>query len=308
MDNLYEAKMPEATCGFILRNYTTPFNYKHNVGVWFPTIGPSVAYNYLPYLKGNICISGKPIGNSLPLIVISGGYAGTLYDQSYLAEAFAKSGFVAISVAHTQFDNNKALGCERAWYRSHEIKNAIDSFLKDPLSEKICNPQQIGLLGFSAGGFSVLPLVGAKPKFDLDSSFKPYLSELNGLNFETLSEPKIKAIGLLAPALGKVFDKKGLMDVKTPTLLITSERDEVLLSTPDIYRSALPNIVIDKILSNSGHFVFNAEVSALMQKLSPESCLDTCLPRKTVHPEITNLTVSFFKKYLAESKAVEKNV
>lgn len=308
INNTHQVKGNHINCGFTLRNCTTPFNYTYDVGVWFPAVGPSVTYDYLPYLKGNICTSEKPVGYALPLVVISSGYAGTLYDQSYLAEELAKSGFLVVSVSHTQFDGNKTLGCERAWYRSCEVKNAIDSVLKDPLFGKICNHKQIGVLGFSAGGFSILPLAGATPNFKLDSSFEPYLSELEGLDFREMFEPRIKAVALLAPALGKVFNKKCLERVKAPTLLITSEYDEVLHNTPEIYRAALPNVVTDQVISNTGHFVFNAEVSSLMQKLSPESCLDTGLPRRTVHPEITASTLNFFKQYLTEGYQEEKDV
>ena len=108
---------------------STKFGYNFEVGIWFPSTESEEIYKYNAYITGLVSQSQKIASGEFPLIIISSGYAGTMYDQCYLAEEMARNGYVVVSVSHSKLDVGSLLGCGRAWYRSYEIKCAMDSII-----------------------------------------------------------------------------------------------------------------------------------------------------------------------------------
>ncbi len=287
-DGVYQA-------GFMLRQYNLTFKYNVDVAMWFPTDEKERYYQYLPYIQGYVVESSPMMNSRFPLVIISSGYAGTMYDQSYLAEALARNGYFVLSIAHTVFDRGKFLGCERAWYRSCEIKESIN-FIYNVFSDHVL--ETVSLIGFSAGGFSSLLLTRARSNFQLDKKFLPYLNYLGNLDFSVLQDNRVKNLCLFAPALGILFHPAELKKINQNVLLITAERDEVLLDTTENYEYYIKSIIANKVIKNAGHFVFNSAVSNVMKKVSPKSCVDIGVGRHRVHPFLIQETVEFLNSSL----------
>jgi predicted dienelactone hydrolase len=283
------------SAGFKIEYFNTAYHYGCDLAVWFPSQKLESVYNYLPYLKGKVAYNAEIATGEFPLVLISSGYAGSMYDQSYLAEALARQGFIVASVSHAQFDKSQILGCERAWYRSKELLTALHYLQASELSNSL-DSLEVNLLGFSAGGFTILPIAGAQPDFQANSEFQPFLRLLDQLNFSGLFYEKVRSLSLFAPALGSVFNKTNLTAITQPTLLITSEQDEVLANSTKVYQEFLPNIKVNQVLSGAGHFVYNVEASSLMKKLFPNTCKDTGVDRRFFHPGIIKTTTNFLKE------------
>lgn len=281
------------TAGFKLDSINILDKYYIEIAIWFPTKKKEKLYSYLPYISGFVSHDVHNLLGEFPLIVISSGYIGTMYDQSYLAESLARNGYVVMSVSHNANDKGVNLGCARAWYRGYEIKSAINYIYQSKFAKLIAN--DLTLIGFSAGGFSSLLLAGAVPDFSLDNSFSPYVKYLKNLDFTDLKDERVDRLCLFAPALGQIFSAKSLMQILHPILLITSENDEIIYDAPQYYAKYLPNIKINKVIRNAGHFVFNSVTSDLMKKLSPRNCIDIGIDREMVHPFVINETLSFLK-------------
>ncbi len=298
--------IPTYQAGFIVDSVVISDHYTIDVAIWFPTEQAEQSYHYLPHLQGKVMRDAMLANGKFPLVAISSGYAGTMYDQAYLAEYLARQGYVVLSVSHTQFDTGENLGCGRAWHRAHEIKQSID-FMCEAFSSVLCD-HTVSLIGFSAGAFSALLLAGAVPDFELDKTFQPYLNHIETVDFSSLRDERIKHIGLFAPALSSVFHPDELRNIKHDILLITAEKDDVLADTTQHYRRCLPNIVVDKVIKNAGHFIFNAVTSPLMQKLSPDNCVDIGIDRSLVHAFLQTEVLSFLQHHAAvcPKKAITK--
>ena len=284
--------------GYTSFSFETEYGYNLEGALWYPSISAEVEVCYLPSLRGHAAKDGEFASGKFPLIIFSSGYGGTLYDQAYLAEALARQGMLVVAVSHQPFERKSAvLGVERAWYRIRELSMAIDFILQSSFHSVISNPEKIGALGFSAGGFAVLTLAGARPQFHQSASFEKVCAEYASLDFSALQDPRLGAIALLAPALGGVFNAKDLTKVVQPTLLLLAERDEVLAETTHLFSEALPNIITHFTLAEAGHFVFNGPATPLMKKLFPATCHDSGLPRESFHPVIVDAVQTFFGSY-----------
>lgn len=286
--------------GYTRLSFETPYHYQNDLSIWYPAFGAAESYQYCPYIKGQVCLDAKPLPGPFPLIVISSGYAGTAYDQSYCAEALSQCGFVVCAPSHAAFDKGEDLGCERVWYRAFEIKHSIDSLLADPYFGAICDANRIGGIGFSAGAFTMMPIAGVEIDFKQNAYFQPYLEKLAGLDFTALTDDRLKAMALYAPALGSILVSTAMQQNKIPSLVVTADSDEVLGHKTDKYIHELGHIFQHVRLENAGHYVFNSPVSNLMQKLSPHICQDVAAPRETFHPTIIKSTVDFFTQQFGE--------
>ena len=293
----------EYQVGFTKIDVSTQFNYPIDLAIWYPTYAIATAFRYGLYGIGEVAFNATCAKEKFPLLVISCGYAGSVYDQAYLAEHLAKQGFIVASVACPQREKANNLGCGRAWYRANEIKCAIHFMFHDIWQTYVDENSGIGLLGFSAGGFSALLVAGGKPVFEQDATFHDWLPTLAQYDFESLYEPKVRALALLAPALGQVFNKTALKAIISPTLLMLAEQDEILHHTTDIYRHALPNCVETIAYKEAGHFIFNGPVSAILKKIQATKIEAYAKKRnEDFHPDIKQKVGLFFSNYFLTSE------
>lgn len=294
------------TAGFSTLVCQTPYAYSFDIAVWYPSLGVEQQVSYLPQFLGKVVPNGAICVGEFPLIMVSSGYGGNAYDQAYLAESLASNGFVVASVSHNKFEQRLAsLGLERAWYRAKELQLGLDCILGSTFRQSISNSHDVGLIGFSAGGFSAFLLAGAIPDFKLDPSFFDVLKLYENVDFSTLQDSRIGSFVLLAPALGNVFTPSELKKIKQKVLLFLADKDEVLEDSADNYINFLPNITKINILENAGHFVFNGKIPPLMKKLYPKKCKDIAMPREIFHPTIIEKCNLFFDGiYLKNFKGI----
>ena len=174
----------------------------------------------------------------------------------------------------------------------------MDSIISHNYFSKSILSDEIGLIGFSAGGFSSLILLGAVPDFESCQEFSPYLANIKELSFEELHDNRIKASCLYAPALSHLFKKESLEKIAVPVLMINAKDDEVLGGSVNQYRTSLPHIIEEIVLENCGHYIFNSDVSELMKKLAYEKYRDTDDVRKKSHLVIVDETLIFLNNCL----------
>jgi len=82
-------------------------------------------------------------------------------------------------------DNSEADLFVNLWNRSKDISIALDRALQEPELADHIDPEKVGVIGHSLGGYTALVLAGAKPdvgKLDkLCSSFRGWLQESSAL-------------------------------------------------------------------------------------------------------------------------------
>ncbi len=259
-----------------------------------------------------------PSTGSFPLIVVSHGTGGSLATHHDSMTALARAGFVVASVEHPRdnFRDDSGFGTDLQLIgRAHHIVALIDGVLAHAKIGGVVDPSRIGMSGHSAGGYTALLVAGAVPNFALMEEYRkavPFdvyrtradtVSDFRrkpGLDF--VADPRVRAIFVMAPALGYVFDRNGLSRVEVPVRLYRSGADELLPHPWNAERiaSMLPRRPEYEVLEGAGHFVFLAPCSAAFAARVPSICADPPrIDRVALHQRLNAEMIDFFRRTLA---------
>ena len=264
----------------------------------------------------------------VPLIVISHGIASSRRTFAYLAQHLVSHGFAVVVIEHPDTSLNKFDGFLKGLQLFPEPTNLIDQpgdvkYVLDKLEQKSktiprlkgkLNLQQIGAIGQSFGGYTVLALGGAKlyqdedahecqeDKYnlvllDLSSLAKCTFNELPPGHYQ-LQDKRIKAIIAINP-LGKIFGQDGMSKVEIPTMIVSGIND---LVTPPVAEQMQPFSWLktpDKylVLVQSGtHFSFLEEGIGVLPV--PDTIVGPS--SRLAHPAIKALSTAFLKTHIAQ--------
>lgn len=274
---------------------------------------------------GPIFISGVKncavSGSQLPLVVISHGYAGSLFDQRDTAETLADAGFVVASINHSD-DNYQIRGSANDKIvalatRTFDIKRLIDYMLGKWDGHQSLAPAKVGFYGFSRGGYTGLVLAGAKPDFRRLplSSFSSCVSGAEGpacrqarqrlqelLDAPITHDGRIQA-AVIADPLSVVFDAEALKNVSIPIQLWSSAYggDGVTPASVAAVRRNLRIAPDWHLVENATHFGFVLPCSAALRESKPVICGDQPgFDREAFHRDFNNRVLAFFTKYLRD--------
>ncbi|RQO44161.1 dienelactone hydrolase, partial [Pseudomonas sp. KBW05] len=149
-----------------------------------------------------------------PMLMLSHGNTGTPLALHDLATSLARKGFVVVAVLHPgdNYKDHSRLGTLSNLYgRPIQISEAITATLGDPMLSPFVNIDQVGVIGYSAGGETALILAGAKPDFD---RLRRYCQErpedrdacttkgelvVDRDDLQPQADPRIHALMLMAP-------------------------------------------------------------------------------------------------------------
>ncbi|AGY56805.1 alpha/beta hydrolase family protein [Gloeobacter kilaueensis] len=196
--------------------------------------------------------------------------------------------------------------------RPRQLSALIDALLADSVFAPHIQAEQIGAAGFSAGGFTVLTLAGAKPEFGLLSQYcRKYPTDRNfcgprqrrtaraGLTVQ--ADARVRAVFAIAP-VGVFFDRASLAPVTIPVYLYAAQKDAVLLPSEnaDRIRKDLPHPPEYKQVAGAGHYVFLAPCTSEQAAFIPNLCSDPPgVDRRAIHTRLNTDAVAFFTRVLA---------
>jgi predicted dienelactone hydrolase len=178
-------------------------------------------------------------GARYPLVIVSHGYPGSRLQMSYLTENLASKGYVVVAIDHPEstradkaafpstllnrrLDDLFVLNTVAAW-----AKSGSGNFLAG-----VVDADNTALIGYSMGGYGALNTVGA----GISATAAAYVpggklapNQQGNPQYESARDPRIKAVVAFAPWGGahKVWDEAGLAGVRTPTLFISGDQDDV---------------------------------------------------------------------------------
>lgn len=294
--------------------------------VFYPSAVPSKTTWHGPYAL-HATPDATPISGAKPLVVISHGHGGSDLGHHDLAEYLASHGFVVATLEHPKDNFHDMSGVGTAAVldgRPIQLKAAIDDLLQDPQWKDLINPDQVGVAGFSAGGYAALIVAGAVPRFDRYVGYcerhpqDPDCALLQKLQSEGTAEaaigalqesvdawgkpsaPEVKAAFVMAP-LSLVFDQQGLSHVDRPVLLYYGEDDEVLLPRENVLHIAplLKTLTDLRMVPKAGHYVFLSPCSPQLANDAPDLCRDPPgVDRVAVHRSINASALAFFRQKL----------
>jgi predicted dienelactone hydrolase len=290
------------------------------VGVWYPTSAPAQDHPLSAYVQ-TVAPDAPVTGEHLPLIVMSHGNGSNYQNHYDTGLALAKAGFVAVAVSHTgdtHDDQSRALFVTD---RLQHIHRLIDYMISEWPDHARIDANQIGMFGFSAGGFTALISIGGVPDIDLQDAHRRahpdyYDAQLYNRASDQAKaelvrskpaasiwahEPRIKAAVVAAPAVGYAFGREGLKDVTVPVQLWRAAEDHIL-PHPDYaeaVRIALPSPPEYHVVENADHFDFLAPCTDLLRQVAPVICVSRPgFDRVAFHQSFNAEVVRFFKQTL----------
>jgi predicted dienelactone hydrolase len=117
-----------------------------------------------------------------------------------------------------------------------------------------------------------------------------------------VSDPRIHAIVLMAPAIGYVFDKEALAKVQIPVRIYRPAADE-LLPHPWHAERIAQNLRVApeyRVIDKAGHFVFMTPCSTAFATMAAVICTDPAgVDRRAIHAELEVELVEFFRRTLS---------
>ncbi len=265
----------------------------------------------------------------IPLIVISHGIASDRKTFAYLAQHLASWGMAAVALEHPD-TNGEAFeqffaGFDRPPLPTAFVNRPLDvKYLLDTLQQKAqsdpaefgqLNLQQVGAIGQSMGGYTVLALGGAPLElknlgqkceqlktnlsFDLSLLLQCRATDLPSATYN-LRDERVKAVLAVNPIGSEIFGEQGqgVSLIQVPLMVVSGSND---VFAPPLEEQIFPFTKLTTpnkylvVLQNGTHFSFLGGEGKGVLPVPPELIgPDPALAR----PELSALSTAFFKVYL----------
>ena len=246
-----------------------------------------------------------------PLIVMSHGSAGSYLSHHDTAAALADAGFVVAAINHV---GDNALDKSRQGYlsifstRPREMRRLVDYMTGTWPDKARLDAGQIGIFGFSRGGYTALVLAGAVPDLAAGLAIcdsQPSLPMCRDIAAGKVpqqpypQDARIKAAVIADPL--NVFPGDALKRVSLPIQLWASERggDGVSPASVEAVRQGLSAAPDFQVAAGAGHYAFLAPCPAEQAEALPDICQDAAgVDRQALHRELNARAAAFFKARL----------
>jgi len=283
-----EAAEGAKTVGYQNASFPGPDGRPVELGIWYPSDAPATSQPFGPF-EQTVARNGAVAGDALPLIVISHGTGGSLGGHYDTAQALVRAGFVVVAPNHPgdNFQDRSASFTARNFAdRARQVTAVIDYMLATWPGRDRMDPARIGMFGHSAGGITTLIVAGGVPDPDRGGAFcrdhaddwgcKRAQARSVSLTDEDrkppswVSDPRVKAFVVAAPAATYVFGPQSLAHVTVPIQLWEAADDHIVPN--GLLRPILPAAPELHVVANAGHFDFLAQCSAVLAEHIPEIC------------------------------------
>ncbi|MEC5218528.1 putative dienelactone hydrolase [Actimicrobium sp. GrIS 1.19] len=259
---------------------TAPDAPMTTVALYYPTMAAPRTITMGPFML-DVAIGGKPVDKVKALILLSHGIGGSELGHSVLAQALARNGYLVAALRHPgdNWQDRSLIEKSPERYfdeRPRQASRVIDAILADPAwKDRIATERQgprVGALGHSAGGYTVLALVGARPDLSrvkqhclADVAEDPIFCSMGRSGDATLppaaaalslKDERIRAIVAMAPT-GVPLTAASLATVRAATMIYEAELDRFLVPRfhAEWVASNLPAPNLHRV-PNAWHFAF----------------------------------------------------
>jgi predicted dienelactone hydrolase len=284
------------------------------LAIWYPSLAQAQPFSVGPVTM-SVATNGACVKKSLPLVLISHGTGASNLSHFDTAIALANSGYVVVALTHTGDNYRDQSRSTDILDRPRQVSRVLDHMLGAWRERSNLDPTRIGMFGFSAGGFTTLVSVGGMPDFfkigptceQHPTDFACKLLAAKGYPSATLpgqtvlTDFRIKAAVVAAPALGFTFTQNGMKDVKLPIQLWRAQNDTILPEpryAQAVY-NALPNPPEYHQVANAQHLDFLSPCSAALATAVPSICTSEAgFDRSKFHEEFNASVIRFFNAAL----------
>jgi len=291
------------------------------VGLWYPSSKPAPEEPNTKYLLP-VDLDGAPAGTNGGLIVISHGFGGWYGGHADTAIALADAGYIVAAPTHTGNTWSDMSSPIEKWSvdRPRHISRVIDHLLVDDEFESSIDKDKIGVYGFSAGGFTVMNLIGGTP--DLEHAMKVCektpeeficaefaIHSMLDANMHKLPksvwgfDDRIDVAIASAPGFGFAYTEASLAQVSIPLQLWSGENDSSVPTQSNAASIAknLPEKPETHWVKDANHFAFMVVQCKRdsFKRNSPEEYREVCgdaegFNRSEFHVEMHREMIRFF--------------
>ena len=209
-------------------------------------LASSYALNFALYLPQN---SAQPA----PLVIIVQGFGAPPDTYGYVAQQLASHGYAVASIEHLGTNLAERLAFPNrelsSWITPTEfVSRPLDvTHLLDKLEDLVAddsqwaaklNLEQVGVFGYSFGGYSALAVAGAQinqtrlaaecSQEELNTVLSFYFQcqaqYLPPLNFK-VKDPRLKAVFSVYPLTNPIFGREGMSKIDIPTMIVAGSQD-----------------------------------------------------------------------------------
>ncbi|HRE12713.1 MAG TPA: prolyl oligopeptidase family serine peptidase [Usitatibacteraceae bacterium] len=303
--------------GFQVTRVTDTDGQSFAMGVWYPTQDRAWPTAQVGVVLMEVAQDAPVSGKGLPLVVLSHGNGGGLQSHADLALKLASAGYVVAAPMHPgdNFLDQASAGSAKLFSdRNRQFRLAVDHMLSKWPERASIDPEKVGAFGFSAGGFTVLTAIGARPDLGLIATqcakspefvcdvlrhFKSPLLEAGAPHGDAM-EPsrRLKAAVVAAPGLGFTFGPDAMEGVQVPLQLWSGDKDDRVpyATNAGVIAAALGPRVESQRVPGASHVSFLVPCGLLRPA---EICKDPeGFDRKTFHAGMNAAVLKFFDKAL----------
>ena len=227
------------------------------VRFWYPSDGPAinggVRYDHVMQLPGkqafSIASKGFAItdaaalkGKKFPLVLMSHGYGGWGTQFSNLAEHIASHGYVVASIEHADMPADSIASFLLSFGnvlvdRTLDQRQILAQILVDAKKGanahlSLVDPENVGLIGYSMGGYGAIATAGADYGFDKDPMTNIPDTARKQLQEVAKQPVPIKALVTFAPWGGqpesRAWNAGSLSKINVPVLIVSGNQDDVV--------------------------------------------------------------------------------
>jgi len=195
-------------------------------------------------------------GAGLPLVLVSHGTGSSPWLFRGLAMRLAEAGFVTAMVRHpgnNRGDDALAFTIPNLENRPRHLRLVINTAHGDALVRPHLG-SAVAVIGHSLGGYTALALAGGKPTCGPNET-----GDGTSRTLTVESDPRVRAVALLAPATGWFLPEGALANVTVPIFVRSGDQDPY---APPPHGALVERGVPDRsrvdhqVVPGAGHFSF----------------------------------------------------
>lgn len=246
------------------------------VGIWYPSDQPEPNEPNTRF--------GLPVALNAPvsktnggLIVISHGYGGWYAGHADTAAALADAGFIVAAPSHTGNTWSDMSSSIDQWAidRPRHMSKVIDHLTSDSQWSSYFEPENIGVYGFSAGGYTAIGLIGGVPDISGANAYcekhpsefvcrEGMIQSMFNSGMHTLpptswgADSRVKTAVISAPGLAFAYTEESLSNVTADVQLWSGDLDESVPTDTNaaVLAERLPRAPETHWVKDASHFAF----------------------------------------------------
>lgn len=298
--------------------------------IWYPTSDSlrEIDKRHSPFILEYTVRDATITQGRHPLIMVSHGSGGGRLSLEWIAQSLVKDGYIVAAVDHwgNTYDNPVAIEFVKPWERPLDISFAITQLFENTQFSNVIDPKNIGALGYSFGGYTVIALAGGVVNYPKlieyfttigkKEAATPQFPELWKLLLEEsfvdqtqkvpiLKDDRIKAFIAICPGTGPGFDnQEQFASVNGRNVFIIGTEGDSIAPVEGYARNyyrLIPGSQYYEFPGKVGHYVMLNEAKEELKQEEPEAFDDDAtVNRGDVHAKVINLALKFFNSKLKQ--------